>query len=149
MKKRDNKGFTLVELLAVIVVLAVIMVIAGTSILNTINKNRADSFVSTARIIHSTLKQCAVMPNMDADSCKKMVDIQDTDTNYDFGLELIGKTYTYTLTAKSDGKFANVDLKSWYECPEVLAAASANTKKKMSAGVTECSKNVIKGEYKY
>ena len=41
--KKNSKGFTLVELLAVIVVLAVIMVIATTQVNATIKKSRANS----------------------------------------------------------------------------------------------------------
>lgn len=45
MKKMNKKGFTLVELLAVIVVLAIIMVIAVPSVLNTMNAARQSSFL--------------------------------------------------------------------------------------------------------
>ena len=51
MKKRN--GFTLVELLAVIVILAIILVIAVPSIMNTIKDARRASFESTAKLIAS------------------------------------------------------------------------------------------------
>ena len=44
MKKRNNKGFTLVELLAVIVILAIIMVIAIPSVLTTMKTAKMKSF---------------------------------------------------------------------------------------------------------
>ena len=57
--KKNSKGFTLVELLAVIVVLAVIMVIATTQINGVIKKNRVDSFLSTYKIVLNSAKICA------------------------------------------------------------------------------------------
>lgn len=49
MKKRN--GFTLVELLAVIVILAIILVIAVPSIMNTIADARKSSYKSTAMMV--------------------------------------------------------------------------------------------------
>ena len=49
MKKRN--GFTLVELLAVIVILAIILVIAVPSIMNTIDDAKKGSFESSAKLI--------------------------------------------------------------------------------------------------
>ena len=51
MKRNKKRGFTLVELLAVIVVLAIIMVIATQQINKTINRSRAKSFNETMNII--------------------------------------------------------------------------------------------------
>ena len=51
MKKRN--GFTLVELLAVIVILAIILVIAVPSIMNTIKDARKASYESTAKMVAS------------------------------------------------------------------------------------------------
>jgi type IV pilus assembly protein PilA len=49
--KMNKKGFTLVELLAVIVILAVILVIAIPNVLSIIDKSRKDSTVSTAKMM--------------------------------------------------------------------------------------------------
>lgn len=50
MKKRlNNKGFTLVELLAVVVILAIVMGIAATSVLNSINNSRRSTLYSAAQ----------------------------------------------------------------------------------------------------
>lgn len=51
MKKRN--GFTLVELLAVIVILAIILVIAVPSIMSTIEDSRLSSLESSAKMIAS------------------------------------------------------------------------------------------------
>ena len=47
----NKKGFTLVELLAVIVILAVILVIAVPQILNTIDESRNGALMSSAKLI--------------------------------------------------------------------------------------------------
>jgi type IV pilus assembly protein PilA len=49
--KLNKKGFTLVELLAVIVILAVILVIAIPNVLSIIDKSRKDSMVNTAKMM--------------------------------------------------------------------------------------------------
>jgi type IV pilus assembly protein PilA len=49
--KLNKKGFTLVELLAVIVILAVILVIAIPNVLSIIEKSRKDSTVNTAKMM--------------------------------------------------------------------------------------------------
>lgn len=51
--KKNNKGFTLVELLAVIIILALIMVIAIPSILDTMNQARKESFYLYAQSLQS------------------------------------------------------------------------------------------------
>ena len=48
MRKNKNKGFTLVELLAVIVILAIIALIAVPVIMNIIDRARKSAFKDTA-----------------------------------------------------------------------------------------------------
>ena len=49
--KNNKKGFTLVELLAVIVILAIILLVAVPNILGVIEEARKDSFVSSTKMI--------------------------------------------------------------------------------------------------
>ena len=51
MKRNKGKGFTLVELLAVIVILAVILIIAVPQVTNTIQTSRLNSIKSSAKMI--------------------------------------------------------------------------------------------------
>lgn len=46
---KNQKGFTLVELLAVIIILAVIMTIAIPNIIGTLDKNKKDSYIKDAK----------------------------------------------------------------------------------------------------
>ena len=49
MKKFDSKGFTLVELLAVIVIMGILMMVAIPSVTRTIENSRKDTFVDIAK----------------------------------------------------------------------------------------------------
>ena len=51
---KTRRGFTLVELLAVIVILAVILVIAVPSIMSTITESRKGALAASAKLIAST-----------------------------------------------------------------------------------------------
>lgn len=55
MKKLNKKGFTLVELLAVIVILAIVLIIAVPGVLTIIDNSRKDALISSAK----TLKDAA------------------------------------------------------------------------------------------
>ena len=57
MKKLNNKGFTLVELLAVVVILAVVMGIAMTSVFSAMNKSRGGSLADTALVVANAFSQ--------------------------------------------------------------------------------------------
>ena len=54
---KDRKGFTLVELLAVIVILAIIMIIAIPSVLGTLETARRKTFVEYAVKVHTALQK--------------------------------------------------------------------------------------------
>lgn len=46
---KNEKGFTLIELIAVVVILAVIMLIAVPNVVSTINKNKKETFIEDAK----------------------------------------------------------------------------------------------------
>ena len=114
MKKmlKNKKGFTLVELLAVIVILAIIMVIATQQIGKVIAGARADSFVESYQMVAKQIQtyiisdQTVCIPSP-TDDCKKTYGLS---SDYDLSVSGSGNSYTLKLTAASGGKFANIDL---------------------------------------
>ena len=116
--KNNKKGFTLVELLAVIVILAIILVIAVPQIMKTIDSARLGAFRSTAKLILTQAdKQYLVDQTLnvdgtftiptwtDIDACQNLTKLgTDYDTcsvTYDTN----NKKYQLNLTGKA--KFAN------------------------------------------
>ena len=108
--KKNSKGFTLVELLAVIVVLAVIMVIATTQISGVIKKNTVDSFKSSLDVVAKEAKTAYIQygDSVTADQIKGYVDY-DT-AQYDITVPDSGANAgKVCITSKSGGKFSNMD----------------------------------------
>lgn len=141
MKKLNKKGFTLVELLAVIVVLALLMVVAGNAIIGIINKNRADSFVGTYKVAYNTLKMCAASEASETE-CLAMIDYDDKQ----YGITIVKGTadYTVTVSANTSGSFKNVDLVTHYGSDGKCVTDKIGVK-----GTDSCTKNSITGIYKY
>ena len=120
--KRNKKGFTLVELLAVIVVLGVILAIATTSVIKVIKTNRAKTFSKTMDVVVQSAKGILVgkeidVCDSDSDNCaeafkSKLIEslnISENDYEISVSYSATDKTYTITLSPKSD-KFKNMDL---------------------------------------
>jgi len=59
---KSQKGFTLIELLAVIIILAVIMTVAIPNVINTLEKNKKDSFIKDAK---RAINSCAYTIRID------------------------------------------------------------------------------------
>ena len=65
MKNKNNKGFTLVELLAVIVILAVIILIAVNAIIPQMNKARKNSFIDEVAVYVQAAEKAYVANQID------------------------------------------------------------------------------------
>ena len=113
MKKilKNKKGFTLVELLAVIVVLAIIMVIATQRIGNVIKQNTADAFKSSLDMVAKSAKQAEMLAEgtLLISDITKLVDYDDGQYKITFGT-ITNANDSICLTTKSGGKFEKVDL---------------------------------------
>ena len=110
MKKK--KGFTLVELLAVIVILAVILVIAMPKISEVIKKTRLSSLEATTKmIINSAEKKYTENQVLDNSSAIKCSDVAKLNKN-DYGTCKITfddkGNASVILNGKKDGKFDNL-----------------------------------------
>lgn len=57
MKKINSKGFTLVELLAVIVIMGILMMVAIPSVTRIIENSRKDNFINTAQSYNKSVKE--------------------------------------------------------------------------------------------
>ncbi len=82
MKKKQN-GFTLVELLAVIIILAIIMIIAIPAVIEALNKSRKQTFFEYAQNVRMKAEQQYIQ---DLDLNKERTDCYVYDIKKDIGL---------------------------------------------------------------
>ena len=109
--KDKMKGFTLVELLAVIVILAIILVIAVPKVMSVIEDSKKATLESTAKMIASSAEKAKVQntvlgktDDISCDSVAKLNDIDYEDCDIDFD----GNTAKVTI--KGSGKFAGLNI---------------------------------------
>ena len=112
MKKRN--GFTLVELLAVIVILAIILVIAVPQIMSTIDNARLGAFRSTAKLLVSqaekqylveqTLGSTITTQYADKAACSNLAKL---DGNYSDCNITVDSNGAATVKLTGSGKFAS------------------------------------------
>lgn len=94
MKKTNKKGFTLVELLAVIVILGVLLMIAVPAVQNVIKSSRKRAFESAAKLAIENTETMASSYNINGASTDCIVFI--TETSYsvtDTSGATVQKTY--------------------------------------------------------
>ena len=109
MKKKN--GFTLVELLAVIVILAVILVIAVPKITDTIKNSKIASFESSAKTIAAQAEkkkmENEILEDAGSINCSDVVKLNDTDYG-NCSITFDGNTAKVTLVGK--GKFEGLSV---------------------------------------
>ena len=106
MKKNLKNGFTLVELLAVIVILAIILVIAVPKVMSVIEDSKKATLESTAKMIASTAEkqkvQNTVLGNTEEITCDSVAKINKGDyTNCSIEFD----NNIAKVTIKGSGKF--------------------------------------------
>ena len=124
MKKRN--GFTLVELLAVIVILAIILVIAVPSIMNTIDDAKKGSFESSAKLIAANAETYWLTQQTLGKELPTSVECSDVasfDQQSECKVSLSG-TGAATVSIKGSDKFAGL-----YICGATKTTASASKTK--------------------
>ena len=105
------KGFTLVELLAVIVILAIILVIAVPKITDTIKNSKIASFESSAKTIAAQAEkkkmENEILEDAGSINCRDVVKLNDTDYG-NCSITFDGNTAKVTLVGK--GKFEGLQV---------------------------------------
>ena len=110
MKKNSKNGFTLVELLAVIVILAIILVIAVPKVMSVIEDAKKATLESTAKMIASQAEkqkvQNTVLGNNEAITCEEITNINDVDyEDCDIAFDNNTAKVTITGSGKFDGLY--------------------------------------------
>lgn len=112
MKKINKKGFTLVELLAVVVILGVLLMIAVPSVTNIINSSRDKAFLSQAKLAVENVETSLSMAS-DSEKPTDSCDIPITSIKLDRGSwdGYEGNVTVQKLpAADSDGKMYSVTI---------------------------------------
>ena len=120
MKKMNKKGFTLSELLAVIVILAIIMVIAVPQILEVINDSRTSAWKDNLGMIEKSIELNAslidpttgsnkinlstICPSSTATSVNLSAYV-DIDSNQSITCKQESGSYVFTVSGGSAGQF--------------------------------------------
>ena len=109
--KNKGRGFTLVELLAVIVILAIILVIAVPKITDTIKNSKKASFESSAKTIAAQAEkkkmEKEILEDTGSISCSDIVKLNDTDYG-NCSITFDGNTAKVSLVGK--GKFEGLSV---------------------------------------
>lgn len=120
---KNKKGFTLVELLAVIVVLAIVMGIAAVAITNVLDSTRKNAYVASAKQY--------------IEGAKSLVEAEVVDRMFATGettyLKKCEKDQPYDIT------IANIKLKSGGDSPYGAAFDTTNSKVVVKVTDSNCS----------
>ena len=136
VKKNKKKGFTLVELLAVIVILAIILVIAVPKVMSVIEDAKKATLESTAKMIASQAEkqkvQNTVLGNDKKITCKDITNINDVDYA---SCEITFDNNTAKVTITGGGKFEGLNV-----CGGTKTSATATDEKcKPTPPVVNCT----------
>ena len=140
--KNKGRGFTLVELLAVIVILAVILVIAVPKVSEVINSSKKASFESSAKTIASQAEkkkmEKEILEDTGSINCSDVVKLNNTDYG-NFSITFDGNTAKVTLVGK--GKFEGL---------QIINGTKDNAKaEEIKAPVYGNAVNYVNGLYAY
>ena len=119
MKRLNNKAFTLIELLAVIVVLAILLVIAVPRVLDVIESARSESLGKSAQIVAKYLKEQYAIQMVTGTApfaaittptpCPTEAGFNTTEGECVYTMAISGSEATFTVTIRGLLRFAR-----WY-----------------------------------
>ena len=134
MINKNKNGFTLVELLAVIVILAIILVIAVPKVMTVIEDSKKATLESTAKMIASSAEkqkvQNTVLGNTNAITCDSVAKINNLDYA---SCEIEFDDNTAKVTIEGKGKFAGL-----YVCAGTKTSAEATEEECLELTPEEC-----------
>ena len=106
--KNNNQGFTLVELLAVIVVLAIIMIIAVPNVLNSLEKAKVNAFKVYAQEVlmkATEFKQVSELQSNESKSCYTISEIKMETANKYQGVVMFDTDINQFRVYLTDGEY--------------------------------------------
>ena len=148
-----NKGFTLVELLAIIVILAVIMVIAVPKILDVVNGSRNSAWSDSVNMISKSIKNSTQVLDPETGNykytisglcsnpskLKEIVKLEDTTVT------CTDNTFVLTGIGQFAGKSATITCTNTKCSVEILKDMDSNTPIKKEAGFYDGNNKLIMG----
>ncbi len=138
MKKSYNKAFTLVELLAVIVILAIILVIAVPKIMDVINSSKKSTLETSVKMIASAAEKTKMQ--------NTVLGKEDATITCDSVAKLSSSDYA-NCTIKFDGNTAKVTVKGKGKFEGL--SVCGGTKSQATTQKEECVNNYFTYEFKY
>ncbi len=96
--KIKNNGFTLVEIIIVLVILGVLVTIALPGLFAQIERNRAQEAINTMNFIKSSIETCGLQNNYQFSQCNNWTSLNMLDPSYNTppGSNM-GSNFIYTL----------------------------------------------------
>lgn len=115
---KNRKGFTLVELLAVVTIMGILMVVAIGSVNRIIENTRRDTFASTAKEYINTVRTAVTADNM---SCKSVNDADNFNTTasatpdgvYFFQIDTSNQNTKDLMESGGKSSFGNAEMKGY------------------------------------
>lgn len=135
--KNNNKGFTLVELLAVIVILAVIILIAVNAIIPQMNKARKNSFIDEVAVYAQAAEKAYVANQIDDTTLTCFTIGSGTTAANELNGEYVKKssaTYKGVVKLDAEGKLSSISLKN-----DKFAVQKSSTAKPTASNVKNLS----------
>lgn len=95
--KKNNSGFTLIEILIVLIIIGVLASIASTGLFRNIERSRATEALESLGHIKRALDACAMMFNNNFTTCANFGAIGMSDPSYNAATN-VSAHFAYTLT---------------------------------------------------